>query len=607
MKNISVKRIISAICVVLLLLSVFSAITFPAFAKTVTIDDLKAQYPEGKYWNGGDPDTFTDKPCTHHGDGYCSKYGYDGWCGCNSYKGVAIQCMGFAYQLAYIVYGGNPYQWTTKIYDKETAIKNLKPGDVVRYRNGGHSIFITNVEGETVTFADCNWNHNCNIRWDRTISKSTLKGSLTYVHSAPYEWGTNEPTCDCSTSYAGEYKCITESSPLRIRADHNTTSDVIGSIPSKAIVTVSKANGKWAHITYNEIKGFASMEYLQLVKGHAFVELDESSVVLGVDSNKTKTLSLSFGNLPDDAEIDFKYDKNIISATVKGSSVTITSKKEGKTTLEVLAVNSKGTVAKGSCEVIVNKCNHTYTNACDAVCNKCPYERQAPHNYGEYVSDKNATIASDGTKTRICKSCKYADTVVDVGTKLIDSSKKYSDVSVNAWYKTYVDYAINNDIFDGMSETEFMPETSMTRAQFVQVLANLSGVNTSNKNVKTKFTDVPSGKWCAPAIKWASENNIVSGMGEGLFSPDSEITREQMCLMLTNYAKYRKITLKQVETKQTFADDSQIATWAKDAVYKCQMANLVGGVGDNNFSPKTKATRAQCATVFTELHKNYLV
>ncbi len=83
-------------------------------------------------------------------------------------------------------------------------------------------------------------------------------GATTYVASC-----SSCNTCSCSTSYAGTYVCATQSLPLNIREGHSTTSKVIGQIPSGATVTVAAANGTWAHVTYNGVSGYASIEYLK--------------------------------------------------------------------------------------------------------------------------------------------------------------------------------------------------------------------------------------------------------------------------------------------------------------------------------------------------------
>lgn len=183
--KIVLKRVLSLLLAILLTLAIIPIGVVKSEAATVTLAQLQAKYPHGKYWNGGNANSYTSSPCTHHGS--CS---YNGSCGCNSFKGHAIQCMGFAYQLAYLVYGGDPYaDWKTN--KNVSALDSLKAGDVVRYKNNGHSIFVTGVSGNTVTYADCNSDGHCIIRWNQTISKSTLKSTFSYVDPAPTEWKPN--------------------------------------------------------------------------------------------------------------------------------------------------------------------------------------------------------------------------------------------------------------------------------------------------------------------------------------------------------------------------------------------------------------------------------
>ncbi len=187
-----------------------------------------------------------------------------------------------------------------------------------------------------------------------------------------------------------------------------------------------------------------------------------------------------------------------------------------------------------------------------------------------------------------------------------DTSKVFTDIKANGWYKEYVDYSVAQGIFTGTSKTEFSPSMNITRAQFVQVLANLVGVDTSNRNVTTSFNDVPTKKWYTAAVKWASENKVVNGMGDGKFEPNANVTREQMCVMLVNFAKFKNITLKTIESKENFADDNQISKWAKTAVYTCQQADIVNGKGAGKFDPKGTGTRAEASVMFTKFHKDYM-
>ena len=189
------QKFTAVLLAVIMTLGVFAVVPFTASAATsITLAQLQAKYPHGKYWNGGNANSYTSSPCTHHGSGRCS---YNGSCGCNTFKGHCIQCMGFAYQLAYLVYGGDPYV-NRKKNESSSALNSLKAGDVVRY--GNHSIFVTAVNGNTVTYADCNSDGHCKIRWNQTISKSTLKSTFKYVDPAPYAWNPGPHTHSYTTT-----------------------------------------------------------------------------------------------------------------------------------------------------------------------------------------------------------------------------------------------------------------------------------------------------------------------------------------------------------------------------------------------------------------------
>lgn len=185
-----------------------------------------------------------------------------------------------------------------------------------------------------------------------------------------------------------------------------------------------------------------------------------------------------------------------------------------------------------------------------------------------------------------------------------DTATVFDDVYSTEWYKQYIDYCYHNKILSGISASEFYPSSNLTRAQLVQVLANISGVDLSDRNVQSGFSDVPSGTWYTPAIKWAYENKIVSGMGDKIFAPDSNVTREQMCVMLTNYASFCNLELSGADTEQ-FDDHDSISEWAKASVYLCKTAELIRGKGENTFDPLAGATRAEASTLFTKFHKLY--
>ena len=179
----------------------------------------------------------------------------------------------------------------------------------------------------------------------------------------------------------------------------------------------------------------------------------------------------------------------------------------------------------------------------------------------------------------------------------------FSDVRKMSWYYDAVDYVYQNGIFKGTDAHTFDPESSITRAQFVQVLANLHGVKLTNSG-KEPFTDVAQKAWYRPAVVWAYQNGIVQGVSKTAFAPNSPITREQLCVMLDRYAAYIKKPLP--KGSLSFADNASISDWATTSVAACQRAGLVEGIGNGIFAPHQPATRAEAAKIFMVYHEKDL-
>lgn len=178
----------------------------------------------------------------------------------------------------------------------------------------------------------------------------------------------------------------------------------------------------------------------------------------------------------------------------------------------------------------------------------------------------------------------------------------YRDVAPSSWYYTYVKSVSQMGLFQGVSSTEFGPDVKMTRAMFVTVLGRLEGIDTTQYNKSnTGFNDVKAGQWYSPYIIWASENHIVNGKGNGIFDPDGNITREQMCLIIYNYLfAYKKYESQYSAKTVSFADKAKLSSWAEEAVSICEQMGIVQG-SNNLFRPADSSTRAEVATVFTRL------
>lgn len=168
----------------------------------------------------------------------------------------------------------------------------------------------------------------------------------------------------------------------------------------------------------------------------------------------------------------------------------------------------------------------------------------------------------------------------------------FTDIAKKDWYYSTVSEAVHQKLFNGVDTYSFAPSSTMTRAMFVQVFANLSGVSLDSYKGKTEFKDVKASAWYAPAINWAVKNGVASGLGYGIFHPNSPVTREQACVMIYNYAKSKS------NIAPKFADSNDISKWAVNAVGYCADRKIVSGYPDNTFKPKNTATRAEAAKIF---------
>lgn len=171
----------------------------------------------------------------------------------------------------------------------------------------------------------------------------------------------------------------------------------------------------------------------------------------------------------------------------------------------------------------------------------------------------------------------------------------FTDVKESDWFFKGVEYVVDKGIMSGVSENEFAPSGKLTRAMLVQMLYNMESRPACD--AENAFMDVPVGQWYTDAVIWANDAKIVSGMGEGLFAPNMEITREQMVVMLYNYAKYKGYDVTASAGLSKFADNASVSTWAQPAMQWAVAEGYISGMGDNQLAPQGTATRAEIASV----------
>ena len=165
----------------------------------------------------------------------------------------------------------------------------------------------------------------------------------------------------------------------------------------------------------------------------------------------------------------------------------------------------------------------------------------------------------------------------------------YSDVDADAWYAEAVMYCREHNLMAGIGNNQFAPESSLTRAQLATVLYRIEG--TPAVTGTDAYTDTPDGAWYGDAVLWISQQDIMGGYGGGgLFGPNDPVSREQMTTILWRYAGSPA-----ADGAADYNDEATVASYASAAVDWASVNSIVAPISAGVFAPKRNATRAHVA------------
>ena len=172
----------------------------------------------------------------------------------------------------------------------------------------------------------------------------------------------------------------------------------------------------------------------------------------------------------------------------------------------------------------------------------------------------------------------------------------FTDVKESDWFYKTVEYVNKNGIINGMTEDTFAPTTQLTRAMLVTILYRVEGSPRIESD--SKFGDVKDSDWYGAPIIWAAENEIVNGVSDTEFAPNNAITREQIAAIMYRYAKAKGYDVTQGGMAvREFEDYETISSWAKEAMQWAVNAKLINGKTATTVNPLDNATRAEAATI----------
>lgn len=181
-----------------------------------------------------------------------------------------------------------------------------------------------------------------------------------------------------------------------------------------------------------------------------------------------------------------------------------------------------------------------------------------------------------------------------------DPDFPFADVAKGSWYYEGVRYAYENGLMNGTGEGTFSPDLPTSRGMLVTILYRLAGSPAAGS---ASFTDVAKGQWYADGVAWASANGVVTGYPDGSFRPNDTITREQMAAILYQYARIQGKLDDSRADLSIFSDLDSLSAYAKEPMSWAVAQGLFSGVSADTLAPGGSTTRAQAAVILTAFSK----
>ena len=188
-----------------------------------------------------------------------------------------------------------------------------------------------------------------------------------------------------------------------------------------------------------------------------------------------------------------------------------------------------------------------------------------------------------------------------IEVEFTDGKLPFTDVHETDWFYNDVLFVYEEGLFAGTSDTTFSPNAAMTRAMLVTVLYRLEGEPAVSG--RSGFSDVTFNSYYEDAVTWAADNGIVNGTSITTFSPNANVTREQMAAILYRYAQHKKYNTAASSGLNGFTDHASVSGYAAASLEWAVAEKLVNG-SNGKLMPTGNATRAQVAAILHRFVEN---
>ncbi len=179
--------------------------------------------------------------------------------------------------------------------------------------------------------------------------------------------------------------------------------------------------------------------------------------------------------------------------------------------------------------------------------------------------------------------------VLAVGTLGASAKVTLNDIDGH-WSKEFVEYGVEKGYINGYEDGSFMPEKTVTRAEFSKMLNSAIGIS---KKETISFGDVQKGEWYYDEVCKAVYAGCISGYEDNTFRPGNNITRQEAAVILSRLA----LRAENPKSVASFKDADDVSDWAEDAMELAYSKGFITGDDLNRLLPQGLLTRAQAAKI----------
>lgn len=430
---------------------------------------------------------------------------------------------------------------TFTVTDKSTYTVTFNPAGGTR--TGGGELTQTVSEGSAATAPTVTRSGYTFAGWDKDFSNVTADMTVTA------QWGNNTPS---GSGGGGSYTAPDPKNSYTVTGDRISQS-------------ISRYDLQWM---------INSGKSLTLSCGKASMVFEQAALKTILEAVPATAYNITFAASP--ADISAFPDAAALIGSRPVYDFTI-SYKDGSEKDVLVTVN----FPVGSAAVTLN-----YTPAAGEVTGSL---------FMVYVDEKGTVTWLDKSSYNSGKVLADAPHFSVYGVAYKASAPVFTDIT-NHWAKADIEFVAARGLLAGMGNSQFSPDAAMTRGMFVTALGRLAGISPDSYKTRS-FTDITANAYYASYAEWAVQNGIVQGTGDGVFSPDEPVTREQMAVMMAGYAGQMGYSIPAPLAEAAFTDNASISAWAAKEVKAMQRAGIIKGKDAGRFAPQEGATRAEVSAV----------